>query len=309
MALGVLSAEEKFTLRISESSASSISASVSSGLRQLAQPFKLRLRKAASRRGSEILRDYSHHVVLIEPLATMASVQDFLWPTFRESDRGGVTGLKINARRRLGQTTHTGHTSSAPGQDDQRRTTGSGEGNGDQVADEIDEDRYADEAIFGMEGDNNEEEMVDEDDHNSDPSDVEASSGEKDFIEQDVGEGSDQDPDGADSLDVEISVLHCLRSSWIMTRLGKLRHGLRASQMGQPGMRRGGPVLLLAKQTTQPQRLGRMLLLWLRTCPAHSIAYPSQAGERVDVDSGMVQKMPTERLEPEFRQLQSSPLS
>ena len=47
-----------------------------SGLNMLAQPFKLRLVRAAS---DSQLRDYSATVVHIEPLAMIGAVEDFLW--------------------------------------------------------------------------------------------------------------------------------------------------------------------------------------------------------------------------------------
>ena len=51
--------------------------SLTSGLAALAQPFKLRLCRAPH---EAALRDYSSNVVLIEPLATLSAVEDFLWP-------------------------------------------------------------------------------------------------------------------------------------------------------------------------------------------------------------------------------------
>mmetsp|Transcript_11522 Transcript_11522/g.28178 ORF Transcript_11522/g.28178 Transcript_11522/m.28178 type:complete len:2013 (-) Transcript_11522:941-6979(-) len=51
--------------------------SLSSGLAALAQPFKLRLCRHSTERQ---LRDYSTNVVLIEPLASMTAIEDFLWP-------------------------------------------------------------------------------------------------------------------------------------------------------------------------------------------------------------------------------------
>ena len=51
--------------------------SLSTGLAALTQPFKLRLSRSAH---EDQLRDYGVNVVLIEPLATMAAVEDFLWP-------------------------------------------------------------------------------------------------------------------------------------------------------------------------------------------------------------------------------------
>lgn len=79
--LGALAAEEKLPVCMADSSRSSNGSgtTLSSGLRQLLQPFKLCLRRASPTAGGGELRDYSHHVVLIEPMATMASVQDFLW--------------------------------------------------------------------------------------------------------------------------------------------------------------------------------------------------------------------------------------
>ncbi len=50
--------------------------SLTSGLAALAQPFKLRLCRAGH---ESQLRDYSSNVVLIEPLATISAVEDFLW--------------------------------------------------------------------------------------------------------------------------------------------------------------------------------------------------------------------------------------
>lgn len=91
--LGTFAAEEKLPVVVSEvpSSGSHQAASVGNGLRLLLQPFKLCLRRAAPAAGGAELRDYSHHIVLIEPLATMASVQDFLWPRVQQQP-GGLTG-------------------------------------------------------------------------------------------------------------------------------------------------------------------------------------------------------------------------
>eukprot|EP00250_Pteridium_aquilinum_P022187 c25318_g3_i1 orf=376-6123(+) len=59
------------------------SASVAAGLSALAQPFKLRLCRASGERG---LRDYSSNIVLIDPLATLSSIEEFLWPRVQRSD-------------------------------------------------------------------------------------------------------------------------------------------------------------------------------------------------------------------------------
>ena len=50
--------------------------SLSSGLAALTQPFKLRLVRADHEKQ---LKDYATNVVLIEPLASMTAVEDFLW--------------------------------------------------------------------------------------------------------------------------------------------------------------------------------------------------------------------------------------
>lgn len=47
------------------------------GLAALTQPLKLHLTRAPH---EEQLRDYSMHTVLIEPLASVVAVEDFLWP-------------------------------------------------------------------------------------------------------------------------------------------------------------------------------------------------------------------------------------
>ncbi|CAN6242342.1 unnamed protein product [Urochloa humidicola] len=47
------------------------------GLGALCQPFKLRLCRAT---GEKSLKDYSSNIVLIDPLASLAAVEEFLWP-------------------------------------------------------------------------------------------------------------------------------------------------------------------------------------------------------------------------------------
>ena len=51
--------------------------SIGIGLAALAQPLKLNLVRAGH---EEQLRNYGGHTVLIEPLASMAAVEYFLWP-------------------------------------------------------------------------------------------------------------------------------------------------------------------------------------------------------------------------------------
>lgn len=54
------------------------SGTLASGLAALAQPFKLRLSRRSG--SGPTLRDYSGNVVLIEPLASVGAIEDFLWP-------------------------------------------------------------------------------------------------------------------------------------------------------------------------------------------------------------------------------------
>lgn len=81
-----LSSLERFPVVLSHSARSSGgSARLSSGLGALSQPFKLRLCRAP---GEKSLRDYSNTVVLIDPLASLAAVEDFLWPRVQRGDSG-----------------------------------------------------------------------------------------------------------------------------------------------------------------------------------------------------------------------------
>ncbi|XP_060176195.1 E3 ubiquitin-protein ligase UPL3-like [Lycium barbarum] len=68
---------ERFPVVLSQSSRSSTgNARLSSGLSVLSQPFKLRLCRA---QGEKTLRDYSSNVLLIDPLASLAAIEEFLW--------------------------------------------------------------------------------------------------------------------------------------------------------------------------------------------------------------------------------------
>ncbi|KAF5752015.1 E3 ubiquitin-protein ligase UPL3-like [Tripterygium wilfordii] len=81
-----LSSLERFPVVLSHSLRSSTgSARLSSGLSALSQPFKLRLCRA---QGEKSLRDYSSNVVLIDPLASLAAVEDFLWPRVQRGESG-----------------------------------------------------------------------------------------------------------------------------------------------------------------------------------------------------------------------------
>ncbi|KAF7841213.1 E3 ubiquitin-protein ligase UPL3 [Senna tora] len=81
-----LSSLERFPVVLSHSSRSSSgSARLSSGLSALSQPLKLRLCRA---QGEKSLRDYSSNVVLIDPLASLAAVEEFLWPRIQRGESG-----------------------------------------------------------------------------------------------------------------------------------------------------------------------------------------------------------------------------
>ncbi|KAG9442713.1 hypothetical protein H6P81_018567 [Aristolochia fimbriata] len=81
-----LSSLERFPVVLSHSARSSSGAArLSSGLSALAQPFKLRLCRA---QGEKNLRDYSSNVVLIDPLASLAAVEEFLWPRVQRGETG-----------------------------------------------------------------------------------------------------------------------------------------------------------------------------------------------------------------------------
>ncbi|CBI17334.3 unnamed protein product, partial [Vitis vinifera] len=81
-----LSSLERFPVVLSHSSRSSSgNARFSSGLSALSQPFKLHLRRA---QGDKSLRDYSSNIVLIDPLASLSAVEEFLWPRVLRSELG-----------------------------------------------------------------------------------------------------------------------------------------------------------------------------------------------------------------------------
>ena len=86
--------------------------SLSAGLAALAQPFKLRLSRAPHERQ---LRDYSSNVVLIEPLATMAAVEDFLWPRVYRSEAPAAAAAKPAAGGAEGRDAPAAGTGAAAG--------------------------------------------------------------------------------------------------------------------------------------------------------------------------------------------------
>ncbi|CAM0948357.1 unnamed protein product [Alopecurus aequalis] len=75
---------ERFPVVLSQSSRIGTGGSrLTSGLGALAQPFKLRLCRA---QGEKSLRDYSSNIVLIDPFASLAAVEEFLWPRIQRSE-------------------------------------------------------------------------------------------------------------------------------------------------------------------------------------------------------------------------------
>ncbi|KAL3701580.1 hypothetical protein R1sor_019602 [Riccia sorocarpa] len=79
-----LASLERFPVVLSHTPRSgSGSASIAAGLSALTQPFKLRLSRAPN---EKVLRDYSSNIVLIEPLASLLAVEDFLWPRVKRHD-------------------------------------------------------------------------------------------------------------------------------------------------------------------------------------------------------------------------------
>ncbi|XP_022763058.1 E3 ubiquitin-protein ligase UPL3-like isoform X2 [Durio zibethinus] len=88
-----LSSLERFPVVLSHSSRSSGgSARLSSGLSALSQPFKLRLCRA---QGEKSLRDYSSNVALIDPLASLAAIEEFLWPRVQRSDTAQKPSVSV----------------------------------------------------------------------------------------------------------------------------------------------------------------------------------------------------------------------
>lgn len=83
---------ERFPVVLSHSSRSSGSGRISSGLSALSHPFKLRLSRASSEKS---LRDYSSNIVLIDPLETLAAVEEFLWPRVQRGESVQKTSASV----------------------------------------------------------------------------------------------------------------------------------------------------------------------------------------------------------------------
>ncbi|XP_047332949.1 E3 ubiquitin-protein ligase UPL3-like [Impatiens glandulifera] len=114
-----LASLERFPVVLSHSTRSSGgSARLSSGLSSLAQPFKLRLCRA---QGEKLLRDYSSNVVLIDPLASLAAVEDFLWPRVQRSDSSQNPSLSVDKSE--SKSTPTGASASNPSSGNRRHSS------------------------------------------------------------------------------------------------------------------------------------------------------------------------------------------
>eukprot|EP01050_Picozoa_sp_SAG11_P009258 SAG11_NODE_857_length_6851_cov_2.438981_2_plen_221_part_00 len=70
------------------------------GLQMLSQPFKLKLQRS---KAETVLRDYSHNIVLIEPLASINAVDDFLQTKVREDYVSMFANLEKRAASTGGQ--------------------------------------------------------------------------------------------------------------------------------------------------------------------------------------------------------------
>ncbi|KAL6561040.1 E3 ubiquitin-protein ligase upl3 [Orobanche gracilis] len=87
-----LSSLERFPVVLSHASRpSTANVRHSSSLSALSQPFKLRLCRA---QGEKSLRDYSSNIVLIDPLASLAAVEDFLWPRIQRGESGQIPPVR-----------------------------------------------------------------------------------------------------------------------------------------------------------------------------------------------------------------------
>ncbi|KAF8410414.1 hypothetical protein HHK36_002943 [Tetracentron sinense] len=105
-----LSSSERFPVVLSHPSRScNGNARLSSGLSALSHPIKLRLRRAQE---DKILRDYSSNVVLIDPLASLAAIEEFLWPRVQRGESGQKS--LTSAGNSEPRTTPTGASASSP---------------------------------------------------------------------------------------------------------------------------------------------------------------------------------------------------
>uniref|UniRef100_A0A0E0N8G3 HECT-type E3 ubiquitin transferase n=1 Tax=Oryza rufipogon TaxID=4529 RepID=A0A0E0N8G3_ORYRU len=146
---------ERFPVVLSQSSRIGIGGSrLTSGLSALAQPFKLRLCRG---QGEKSLRDYSSNIVLIDPFASLAAVEEFLWPRVQRSEaaskptvpsgnnsESGIPGTAAGAsstaapapsgRRPTTRSKSSAASSGASKKDSQEESTNTAKGKGKAVA-------------------------------------------------------------------------------------------------------------------------------------------------------------------------------
>uniref|UniRef100_A0A0C9RYJ0 HECT-type E3 ubiquitin transferase n=1 Tax=Wollemia nobilis TaxID=56998 RepID=A0A0C9RYJ0_9CONI len=90
----VLSSMEHFPVILSHSQRlCGVNSSVP-GLSALRHPVKLRLCRAE---GETSLRDYSSNIALINSLANLAAVEEFLWPRIQKSEAASKTSMKLSS--------------------------------------------------------------------------------------------------------------------------------------------------------------------------------------------------------------------
>jgi E3 ubiquitin-protein ligase TRIP12 len=189
--LGTFAAEEKLPVCVSEAPSSSHQAAPpGNGLRQLLQPFKLCLRRGGPASSGADLRDYSHHVVLIEPLATMASVEDFLWPRVQQQQNGQAASVRIEGGEPVGDRPRA-------------RSVGDSQSQENEVNDMVLEEDEDDDDID--DGDREHEDFQEnEDAHMQDGDDDDAHhDGEEEMFELDEDQIADAHGDGGGGRDAE----------------------------------------------------------------------------------------------------------
>nr|XP_043631865.1 E3 ubiquitin-protein ligase UPL3-like [Erigeron canadensis] len=87
-----LTTAERFATVLSHNFGSTGSGRASSGLGASFQPIKLRLCRAD---GEKTLLDYSTNIILIDPLASLTAVENFLWPRVQRSESSRKTSTSV----------------------------------------------------------------------------------------------------------------------------------------------------------------------------------------------------------------------
>lgn len=187
LVLGALAAEEKLPVCVSDQGNNGpSSSSMTAGLRQLSQPFKLCLRRAESSDGGSNLRDYSHSIVLIEPLATMSSVQDFLWNRVHNGTRDTNTDGSDNTEENPAAGTHADE--------------GLDHDSGDMVLDIEGDDGSDHQHMDEQDSDENEEhEGSDDDDDDDDDDDNDDDDDDDGHDDEDENDDGEEDTDNRDT--------------------------------------------------------------------------------------------------------------